>query len=46
MVEGEEEGSEETTTRPWTFYTLEQQTRPNKEANKSKQGHLIDWSAL
>ena len=31
---------------PLTFYTLEQQIQSNKDTNKSKQGHLSDWSSF
>ena len=43
MMRGEEEGNERTIAHsPPTFYTLEQQTKPNKGTNKSKRSHLID----
>ena len=29
-----------------TLYTLERQTRSNKETNKNKQSHLTDWSSF
>ena len=44
MMKGGEEEDEGTTTPSPTFYTLERQTRPNKETNKNKQSHLTGWS--
>ena len=47
MMRGGEEGNEENDNSPLpTFYTLERQTQTNKEANRSKQSHLIDRSSF